>query len=86
MRRIDAAVCADKLAQHAGRVFAVELDKQLADILKEDLSAFDNVAIINADILQITPAVLLEEQKQNKFRLGYIPCRRTRSERLSKDT
>ncbi len=56
-------VLTKELAQHAGWVIGIELDKQLADILKEDLATLENVAIINADILQITPAALLEEQK-----------------------
>jgi len=50
-----------ELAGKAGRVIAVELDGRLAAVLKESLAAFDNVTIINGDILKIDPAVLLRE-------------------------
>ena len=50
-----------ELAERAGRVVAVELDDRLAAVLKDSLAAFDNVTIINGDILKIDPAVLLRE-------------------------
>ncbi len=52
-----------ELARQAGWVVAIELDSKLAAILKETLASFDNVAIINEDILDIDPASLLQEQK-----------------------
>jgi len=52
-----------ELAQKAGRVIAIELDNKLAALLQQTLASFDNVTIINEDILQIEPATLLEEQK-----------------------
>jgi len=52
-----------ELAKQAGWVIAIELDSQLADILKQTLASFDNVTIINEDILRIDPAALLQEQK-----------------------
>jgi len=45
-----------ELASKAGRVIAIELDSKLAAILKETLASFNNVAIVNADILEIDPA------------------------------
>lgn len=50
-----------ELAREAGRVVAVELDDKLAAILKQTLAPFDNVVIVNEDILKIDPAVLLQE-------------------------
>lgn len=50
-----------ELAQQAGQVVAIELDDQLATILKESLASFPNVTIINKDILKIDPQVLLKE-------------------------
>jgi len=50
-----------ELAERAGRVIAVELDDRLAAVLKDSLAAFDNVAVINGDILKMDPAVLLRE-------------------------
>lgn len=52
-----------ELARLAGWVVAIELDSKLAVALKQTLSSFDNVSIINKDILQIDPAALLQEQK-----------------------
>ena len=51
-----------ELARKAGRVVAIELDNKLAAILKETLASFDNVAIVNADILDLDPAQLIPEQ------------------------
>jgi len=52
-----------ELANKAGWVIAIELDNKLADLLKQTLASFDNVTIINEDILRIDPAALLREQK-----------------------
>ena len=41
------------LAEHAGRVVAVEIDKNLIPILKETLAEYDNVTVINEDILKV---------------------------------
>jgi len=47
-----------ELARNAGRVIAVELDSRLAAMLRETLAAYDNVSIVNGDILDIDPASL----------------------------
>lgn len=47
------------LAEHAGHVIAVELDEQLAGILREQLAGFDNLEIVPGDILQIDPRELI---------------------------
>ena len=52
-----------EIAKQAGRVIAVELDKKLATVLEHDLASLDNVTIINADILETEPSVLLQQQK-----------------------
>lgn len=41
------------LAQAAGRVAAVEIDKNLIPILSDTLSGYDNVTVINEDILKL---------------------------------
>jgi len=53
-----------ELARQAGWVVTIELDSKLAAILKQTLAAFNNVTIINEDILQIDPEVLLKEQRE----------------------
>ena len=52
-----------ELAKQAGWVIAVELDNKLAAILQDDLSSFDNVTVVNENILNIEPASLLQEQR-----------------------
>ena len=52
-----------ELAKQTGWVIAIELDNKLANILKQTLASFDNVTIINKDILRIDPATLLREPK-----------------------
>jgi len=52
-----------ELAKQAGWVIAVELDSKLAAILKQTLASFDNVTIINKDILRIEPSALIQEAK-----------------------
>ena len=49
-----------ELARRAGCVIAVELDDQLAAILKETLAVYKNVAIVNEDVLKVNPIDLLK--------------------------
>lgn len=46
-------VLTEKLLQHAGRVIAVEKDKQLFELLKEKFSTAKNLELINDDILRL---------------------------------
>jgi len=55
-----------ELAKRAGWVVAIELDDKLADILKQSLSSFKNITIINEDVLRVEPAALLREAKVEK--------------------
>ena len=50
------------LAEKAGKVVAVEIDKALIPILEETLFAYDNVSVINADILKLDIRALAEEK------------------------
>ena len=47
-----------RLAQDAGRVVAVELDERLMPVLRSVLAGFDNVTLIQGDILALDPAAL----------------------------
>ncbi len=58
-----------ELVRQGGWVITVELDSKLAAILKQSLASFNNVTIVNEDILQIDPLTLLQEQKA-KFPMG----------------
>lgn len=48
------------LAEAAGHVYAVEIDKNLPVILEETLADYDNVTVINDDILKVDIAKLTE--------------------------
>lgn len=50
------------LAEAAGQVLAVEIDKALIPILGETLGAYDNVTVINADILKVDICALVREK------------------------
>ena len=50
------------LAQAAGKVAAVEIDKALIPILGDTLSAYDNVMIINEDVLKVDIQKLVEDE------------------------
>lgn len=50
------------LCENAREVAAVEIDKKLIPILEDTLSAYDNVTIINEDILKVDIAKLAEEK------------------------
>ena len=54
------------LACAAGKVVAVEIDKTLIPILEATLSEYDNVQIINQDVLKVNLAKLAEEENGGK--------------------
>lgn len=54
------------LAYRARQVIAVEIDKALIPILEDTLSAYDNVMIINDDVLKVDIAGLAETYNQGK--------------------
>ena len=54
------------LAESAGQVIAVEIDKSLIPILEDTLSPYDNVTVINEDILKVDIQKLVEEQNAGK--------------------
>lgn len=54
------------LAEAARKVVAVEIDKALIPILEESLSAYDNVTIINGDILKVDINHIVQEYNGGK--------------------
>ena len=51
------------LAESAGKVYAVEIDKNLLPILDYTLSEYDNVTVINEDILKLDIEELIKGEK-----------------------
>jgi 16S rRNA (adenine1518-N6/adenine1519-N6)-dimethyltransferase len=50
-----------KLCETAGKVVAVEIDKNLLPVLKVTLSEYDNITVINGDILKLNIKDTLQE-------------------------
>lgn len=50
------------LAENAGSVMAVEIDKMLIPILKETLQDYDNVEILNEDILKVDIGAIVQKK------------------------
>lgn len=50
------------LAEAAGKVVAVEIDKNLIPILEDTLSEYDNVMVINDDVLKVDIRGLVEKE------------------------
>lgn len=51
-------------AEAAGKVVAIEIDRNLIPILKETLSGYDNIEIINGDILKTDLKEILEQNRE----------------------
>ncbi len=54
------------LAERAGEVVAVEIDKNLIPILEDTLSEYQNVTILNEDIMKADLNKIVEEKNQGK--------------------
>ncbi len=54
------------LAERAGSVVAVEIDKNLIPILEDTLSAYDNVTVINDDILKVDVQSIVREKNAGR--------------------
>ena len=54
-------VLTNELAKRADKVVAVEIDTRLIPILEETLSEYDNVTVINADVMKTDLKAVIEE-------------------------
>ena len=54
------------LAEAAGKVYAVEIDRNLIPVLGETLAEYDNVQVINEDILKVDIKSLIGENNSCK--------------------
>ncbi|MCD4705489.1 16S rRNA (adenine(1518)-N(6)/adenine(1519)-N(6))-dimethyltransferase RsmA [bacterium] len=63
-----------ELAKEAKKVIAVEIDRELVFVLKNELKEFDNVEIIQDDILKITNSIRqLTDKMQNYKVVSNLP-------------
>lgn len=56
----------EAIAERAGHVTAVEIDKKLIPILEKNLAEYNNVSIINEDILKVDIAKIVSEENDGK--------------------
>ncbi len=54
------------LAEAAGKVIAVEIDKNLIPILQDTLSGYDNVRVINEDVMRLDIQKLVETENEGR--------------------
>jgi 16S rRNA (adenine1518-N6/adenine1519-N6)-dimethyltransferase len=62
-------ILTEALAKKAGGVIAIELDDRLAALLKKTLASFNNVTIVNDDVLNIEPGELLRRQPNPDYKV-----------------
>lgn len=58
-----------EIAKTAGKVFAIEIDKKLIDVLHETLSNYDNVEVINKDALKVDYGKIISESGYKKVKV-----------------
>jgi 16S rRNA (adenine1518-N6/adenine1519-N6)-dimethyltransferase len=58
-------VLTHELVQQAGWVIAIEVDKKMAEALRETLAPHQNFTILNQDVLKIEPGELIEKEIPN---------------------
>ncbi|MBP3620492.1 MAG: 16S rRNA (adenine(1518)-N(6)/adenine(1519)-N(6))-dimethyltransferase RsmA [Lachnospiraceae bacterium] len=61
------------LAEAAGKVYAVEIDKNLLPVLDETLGEYDNVTVVNDDILKVDIKALLGDDGENVKVVANLP-------------
>lgn len=54
------------LCENAREVIAVEIDKMLIPVLKDTLSGYDNVTVINEDVLKLDINKIVKERNNNQ--------------------
>ncbi|MBS4535160.1 16S rRNA (adenine(1518)-N(6)/adenine(1519)-N(6))-dimethyltransferase RsmA [Clostridium sp. D2Q-14] len=54
------------LAERAKKIMAIEIDKKLIPILEDTLSNYDNIEVINGDVLKLDLNELIEDKFENK--------------------
>ncbi|MFO8011212.1 MAG: 16S rRNA (adenine(1518)-N(6)/adenine(1519)-N(6))-dimethyltransferase RsmA [Dehalococcoidia bacterium] len=66
-------VLTEELATHASKVIAVEVDSQIAVALESLLSSYPGVRVVNADILQLNIADMLDSETTSYKVVANLP-------------
>jgi 16S rRNA (adenine1518-N6/adenine1519-N6)-dimethyltransferase len=61
------------IATNAGFIYAIEIDRQLCTILKENTKAYSNIKIINQDFLKFSLSNCFKDNKDPLTVIGNIP-------------
>ena len=56
----------EQLALEAKRVIAIEIDQRFIDVLEDTLQTFDNIKVLNEDILKVDIQSLIEEHSDDQ--------------------
>lgn len=62
----------EQLAQAAGEVLALEIDADLIPVLDEVLAPYDNVTVLNQDVLEANLPALIQEQFTDPTKPGKV--------------
>ncbi|WP_029323665.1 16S rRNA (adenine(1518)-N(6)/adenine(1519)-N(6))-dimethyltransferase RsmA [Butyrivibrio sp. AE3004] len=54
------------IAEKAGKVIAIEIDKMLIPILSDTLSSYNNIKVINEDVLKVDINKIVQEENDGK--------------------
>jgi 16S rRNA (adenine1518-N6/adenine1519-N6)-dimethyltransferase len=57
------------LAEVSGQVVAIEIDKKLIPVLEETLANYDNVEVINKDVLKVDISEIIEDYKYKNVKV-----------------
>ena len=68
-----AGILTKELAKRFKKVLAVEIDEELIPVLKDSLAGYENITVINRDIMKVELAPILEEHRQTAGGSGKLP-------------
>lgn len=64
-----AGILTKELAKRFTKVLAVEIDEELIPILAESLAGYENITVINKDVMKVELAELLSQYRQHEGKL-----------------
>ena len=65
-------VLTNRLLEKANKVLAIELDTRMIEILSDRFKLYDNLEIINEDVLKVNLKNLIEKEKENNAKIKNV--------------
>lgn len=62
----------EQLAQQSAKVVAIEIDQRLIPILEDTLSPYENVSLINEDVLEVDLSKIIEQHFSNITKVNVV--------------